>query len=147
MAKKPRSHKHSLKQRSPKPKTSNPFSRRRGLSVQVIAAVIAFALLAGGSLAQWRAMTAPSVSAVTAPTSSLPELPARPASAVADELSSEPPMIEPPMVYPTTVGYNAYTSGGLPPGALPPGVVLPTANRAGSIPMNGMIIYNRSLAD
>ncbi len=121
MAKKSRSHKHSPKQRSPKAKPSNPFSRRRGLSVQVIAGVIAFALLAGGSLAQWRATTAPNISDETVTsTSSLPELPPLPASDVANEL---PP--EPPMVYPSTAGYNAYTSGGLPPGALPHGIILP----------------------
>lgn len=126
MVKKTRSHKHPVKQRSPKPKPSNIFSRRRGLSVQVIAGVVAFALLAGGSLAQWRATTAPRFPDKTvASTASLPELPARPASAVVDELPPEPPMIEPPMVYPTTAGYNAYTSGGLPPGALPAGVMLP----------------------
>lgn len=134
MAKKPRSHKHSLKPRSPKPKTSNLFSRRRGLSVQLIAGVIAFMLLAGGSLAQWRATTAPSVPDKTvASAASLPEPPARPVSDVADEL---PP--EPPMVYPTTAGYNAHTSGGLPPGALPAGVVLPgMTNSAMSNPNAG----------
>ncbi len=140
MAKKSRSHKHPLKPRSPKPKPSNIFSRRRGLSVQVIAGVIAFALLAGGSLAQWRATTAPSVpdKAVTS-AASLPELPPLPAKAVADELPPEPPMIEPPMVYPTTAGYNAYTSSGLPPGALPAGIMLPgMANPAMPNPNNAM---------
>ncbi len=123
MAKKSRSHKHTLKQRSPKPKTSNPFARTRGLSVQVIAGVIAFALLAGGSLAHWRIThdeDAPTSNPTKADSVSV-------ASTSASGVNDVPPedFDIPPIQPPTPAGYNAYTSGGLPPGALPPGVSLP----------------------
>lgn len=91
----------------------------RGRQSQVLAGVIACALLAGGgALARWRSEHAPGVPASTAPAAAAPRQLARPARDGFDDLPDNV------RVRPAPAGYNA-SSGMLPPGALPPGVVLP----------------------
>lgn len=126
MSRRTRTHKRSQPQRSPKQKSRKLAFRIHKRRTEIVALVLAFALLAGGSLANWQTKHAPSVPATTTSTSStasLPQMSSRPTSNSIDDIPIEafaPPSQSPPM----PAGYNA-ASGMLPPGALPPGVVLP----------------------
>lgn len=123
MAKK--SHFKSSRQRKPQRKESvvtaqtNP-AKPPHVYYQIIAFVLATALLAGGSLAHWRSDYAKTkIDKPTPTTSQLPPLPTK-----APNTFNDLPDLPPPPTQPTMAGYNA-NSGMLPPGALPPGVVLP----------------------
>ena len=119
MSRRTHSRKRTHTKRNPKHKPSHVFSRRYDWRTKVLAGAIAFVLLAGGTLAHWRAKSDEVLVARNTPPSPVKNI----STASARDLADIPPEAlrpQPPMA----AGYNAH-SGGLPPGALPPGVVLP----------------------
>lgn len=130
MSRKTHSHKRTHAKRSPKRKPSRPSKRSYDWRTKILAGAIAFALLAGGTFAHWRANNDEVLIAknIPSPVKNIPTI----STASASELSDIPPEALHPQP-PIAVGYNAH-SGGLPPGALPPGVSLPGLSLTGMSP-------------
>jgi RHS repeat-associated protein len=118
MSRKTHSHKRNRTKRSPKLKPSRAPKRRYDWRTKIIAGAVAFALLAGGTFAHWRAKHDEVLIAKNTPnfTKNIPPASQRGLADVPPEaLRPQPPIAG---------GYNVY-NGGLPPGALPQGVTLP----------------------
>jgi RHS repeat-associated protein len=137
MAKKTRSPKRNRTKRTPKRKLNRVTPRRYDWRTKILAGAIAFALLAGGTFAHWRAKRDEVLIAKNTPH------PVKNISTASQrDLADIPPEALHPQP-PIAAGYNA-SSGGLPPGALPPGVVLPGMSPAGMSP-TGMTPAGMSL--
>lgn len=127
MSRKAHSHKRNHTKINPKQQPSRVLPRSYDWRTKILVAVLAFALIGGGTFAQWKAIRSEAIpvakSSVAAKTSALAKYfsdKSRATHSAIDDIPPEALHPQPPMM----AGYNA-SSGGLPPRALPPGVVLP----------------------
>lgn len=134
------------KSRSSKPRSSklsqkihqsrSVSSRKYDWHTKILAGVIAFVLIGGGTFAQWKAIRGEDVADKNA-SKLAKNAPIRNASKSARDIDDIPPEALHPQAQIMDAGYNA-NSGMLPPGALPPGVTLPGMPQGGMPNAAGM---------